>query len=925
MNASKLSSILTTVLAVLFWLAIAAAFGALGWAIWTFIHVPNPEILTVTWKEYEIKLLEPRAAWLTLLLPLIPAAHYFTLTDFPFLQRVVNSAFRLAVMATLIAAAFRPSISRFDSRICTVYVVDHSASIPDAVLNQARDAVQQGLDSKGANLVKLILFAAQPQLVNLPPGQTVVPPLLRPENPEDGMASNPAAALRLSYGLCPQDHLKRVVLITDGNENRGDLAAEVASAADFGVRLDVVEIPFEPEPEVLVRGLEFPDNIETGEPFTAVAEIFSNRATTIRYDLIQNGLRDVSGRKVTLEPGNNRVEIRAEVYEPGFRKFEFEISPDSADRFSENNRYVKTITVEGRPRVLYVEGESRSRVYLQRALDRQRNDLANFDLDVRTANGFPTTLEELTNFDLVILSDVEARFISRQTMQNVERYVREFGGTLMMTGGESSFGPGGYDNTPLEEISPVTFDMTRRRDEPSLALMLVIDRSGSMDGAKLEMAKDAAKAVVDMLGAQDYIGVVAFDDAAETVVRLQPASNKSRIRADIGRIGTGGGTNILPGLMDAYIALSERPVRLRHCIVLTDGAAPWDGISDLTTAMRNENMTVSSVAIGADADRSLLEMIAELGGGRFHATNDPNNIPQIFVQETSSVARTNLVDEPFRAVPSRRSQSIAGINWNSSPYLLGYVQTQARERAEVILKTERGDPLYARWRVGLGKVAVFTSDLKNRWAVEWVRNAIYPQFWTQAIRDLMRAETQEQLAMTSEVREGKARIVVDAIDQADRFINGLESIVRVSQPDGTRVDVTLQQTAAGRYEAEFELPEFGSYLFEAEHQREGRTVATSFGSLTYAYPEELLSTEVNFELGRAAAAVTSGRLNPTTAELWDPEGKTTEFRKELWPQVLFVGLGLWLLDLLFRRVRIGSSKPIPWAKVIVRTPVRNKS
>ncbi len=896
-------------------LVVVIAAAIASW-LYRVLWLPQPEILELTVQGHEVKLLEPRALWLLLAAPVVLTLQWFNLTDFHWFQRILNVMLRLALLAALVVALARPSVSRFDSKLCTVYLVDVSESVPDEVLVQARDIVQAGQASRGTHQVSLVTFAARPQVVPMPPGAGEVAPIRRHAGEDAGLASDPSAALRLSYGLCPQDHIKRAVLITDGNQNRGNLAAEAATAAEFGVRLYTWEIPFEPAPEIMVRDLELPDDVRLSEPFTMIADIYSNRDTTARLDLTQNEFRDALGQQVELTRGVNRIELTAEVYEPGFRRFTLEVRPDGEDRFEDNNTYVRTVTVEGRPRVLYVEGESRSRTYLSRALDRERNDLANFDLEVRDQHGFPNSVEEMANFDLIILSDVHANDISRSAMSAVRTWVRELGGGFIMVGGERSFGPGGWDNTPLEEISPVTFDMERQRDMPSLAIMLVIDRSGSMDGIKLEMAKDAARAVVDLLGPQDSVGVIAFDDRPETVVRMQSASNRSRIRADIGRIGSGGGTDIFPALQEAFLEMMTTRARLKHVIVLTDGQAPWDGIADLASAMRAEGMTVSSVAVGREADRALLEMVAELGGGRFHATNDPNNIPQIFMQETTQVARTNLVEEPFRAVPVRRGQALRGINWESAPYLLGYVQTQARRGAEVYLETERGDPLYARWRVGLGRVAVFTSDIKNRWAVEWVRSSMYPQFWAQVVRDLMRVETEDTLDMDATIRDGVARIVVDAIDSGDRFVNGLESTVEVIGPDGSRESLELQQVAAGLYEATYELPAYGPYRLEAEHTLDGDTVAVSFGALTWPYPDEYQTFEPRVETGRRAAALTGGGIDPTPDELWDPGDELTEYRDELWPHALFAALALFVLDLLMRRVRLFGRRPIAWRSVL---------
>jgi uncharacterized membrane protein len=901
--------------ATLWWLLVTAAALALAWMLYERLYLVRPQVLVVTWEGTEVTFLEPRAFWFVLAAPLMMAAAWFGLTDFHLIQRALNLGLRLLLLASLTIAMARPSLTDREARVCTVYLVDVSDSIPDDVLPRARDIVQQTWAARGTGLMRLVTFAARPRVMPLAPGMEQVPPITRHEGEGAGTESNPAAALRMSYGLCPPDHLARAVLITDGNQNRGDLLAEAADADRFGMRLHVHELPFEPPAEVLVRDLQFPSDIQLSEPFRMTAEIFSNRDCEVLISLRQNEFRDIQGRRFNLTAGINRIELTAEVYEAGYREFVLDVRPDGPDRFAANNSFTRAVTVLGRPRVLYVEGESRSRLYLERALDRERNDLANFDLEVRGAFGFPATLDEMRNFDLIILSDVEASNISRAAMANIQRYVRELGGGFLMVGGEDSFGPGGYDNTPLEELSPVLFDMQRQRDLPSLAILLVIDRSGSMDGLKLEMAKDAARAVVDLLGPQDMVGVIAFDDIPNVVVDIQSAANRSRIRSDIGRIGPGGGTDIYPALVEAYAQMLDTPARIKHVIVLTDGQAPWNGISEITSNLRSDGVTVSSVAVGREADRSLLEMVADLGGGRFYATNDPNNIPQIFVQETSQVARTNLIEEPFRPVPRRRSQTTAGIDWTSVPYLLGYVQTRARPSAEVLLETESGEPLLARWRQGLGRVAVFTSDIKNRWSVEWVRSRVYPQFWAQVVRDMMRVRTEDALAMNVEVRNGEAHLSVDAIDSADRFINGLTSVAEVTSPGGETRTVELLQTAAGRYEATLPLTEFGPWQIQAEHSRDGDTVAISNASLTYPYPDELQVVEPRPELGRRAVELARGSINPAPEALWDPGDDLAEFQRELWPMVLFIALALLIVDLLTRRVRLFGLRPIQWDRV----------
>ena len=735
----------------------------------------------------------------------------------------------------------------------------------------------------------------------------------RPADPEDRLATNPSAALRVAYGLFPQDHIKRIVLISDGNQTDGDVLAEAHKAAAFGIRIYNHEVPIESPPEVLIRDFEFPQNLKVGEAFTAVARVFATDATEASFQIWQNDFKDAS-KKVSLEPGMNEITFESEVFEPGFKKFKLDMTVNGPDHFEENNSFVYSVNVAGKPRVLYVEGEMRSRHYLERAL---RNE--NFEVETRGPNGVPTTIDEFESFDLILLSDLAARFLSQDQMRLIDRYVRELGGGFIMAGGENSFGPGGYYDTFIERTLPVNFEPEKKRETPQLALMLVIDKSGSMNGERIELAKDAAKATVEILQKNDKVGVAAFDDGVQTLVRMQSASNRVRILSDIGRLRASGGTNIPAALLHAYEQLAITSARLKHVILLTDGHSDAGNIfTEILPAMRIEGITVSSVAIGGQSEATLLRRIAEGGGGRYYYTNDPYNVPRIFIQETSTVARSSMVEEPFRPTVVKRAQVLEGIGWSTAPYLLGYVSTAAKPDAELLMVSDHGEPILARWRRGLGKVVAFTSDLKNRWAVEWIRWPGYSKFWAQLIRDTMRANAKDSLAMTTTVDQQRAKIVVDAIGDDDRFINDLQSVISITAPDGTTSSVSLEQTAAGRYEASVPLTQYGSYGLEATHDKDGDTIAVSLGSISYPYPREYLFVEPNRDMLRRVADVGLGATNPSVQTLFDPMGEEVKYRRELWPWFLVAALVLLVFDLAMRRIRLSGRTEISWASVIGR-------
>lgn len=898
---------------IIFWVLLLAAWTGLGWAFWTYIIEPGQDVISMTVQGRSIEILAPLFFGVLLSLPLFWIIQKYTLSDLPRWQRWTNVGIRALLILSITGALIQVVLTSFESRIATIFVVDTSASMPDESLASAVAFINKAIDKKGErDQVRVLGFAQRPYSVELTPeGRLVTIPRAKVE--AEGLQTNIAAAMRMAYGLFPQDHLKRMVLISDGNTTRGDFIAESYRAEAYGIRIYNKEVEIKARPEVLIRGIDAPEDIKIGEPFFLVARVFSTQKSKATISLTQNDFKEGS-QKIELEKGLNEVKFKTQVFEKGLRTFNFKMKVDGEDHFKRNNDFVFTANVRGKPRVLYIEGEMRSRHYLERAL---RNE--NFEIETRGPYGLPTSLKELENFDLLLVSDLPALYMSNGQMAIIDRYVREMGGGFIMAGGESSFGPGGYYGAPIEKMMPVKFESQKKRKTPSLALMLVVDKSGSMGGDRIELAKDAAKAAVEILGRNDKIGVVAFDDGVQQLVRMQSATNRVRILSDISRLRASGGTNIAKGLESGYEQLAVTPARLKHIILLTDGNSSQSNIfTELLPAMRIENITVSAVAVGNSSDTTLLRRIAEGGNGRYYYTNDPYNVPRIFMKETSTISRSSLVEEPFRPRIVKNAQALKGIPWGSAPYLLGYVSTKAKPSAELLMQTEQGEPLLARWRYGMGKSVAFTSDLKNRWAVEWVRWPGYGKFWAQLIRDTMRSDNRDSLAMRTTVKQGEAHIIVDAIGDDDRFINDLDSKISITDPKGKKQSLKLTQTAPGRYEARVPLKEYGPYGVKAQHDLNGDTIAVSQGNLSYPYPQEYLFVEPNFETMRRAADIGKGTTNPTIEKLFDPMGEEVKYRKELWPIFVMIALALLIFDVLFRRLRLGGKTELAWEKVMGR-------
>lgn len=858
-------------------------------------------------ERYE--LLAPELLAIAGIAPLLWWGLSLSLADLPRAQRWLGALARTLLVLALALALARLARTTDVTRISTVFLVDVSDSVTDASLERARRAVQEAYAARGENDVRLVTFAREARVVPIEGDE--VPPIARHE--EGGAGSHLSAALQLAYGLFPPGHLRRVVLLSDGGQTEGDLASEASRAAELGVKLYVRPYREGVPREVAVRGLTIPERLRVGEPFALRARIFSTAPTTARVRLYQgetlNGLDGV--RDVELARGDNEIEFRSVVHVAGPVTYSLSVEPSGDDRFRANNRYATTVVVPGRPSVLYVEGSEGRAGYLARALT-----AGEFEVDVRGPRAIPTSLRELERYDFVILSDVPADQVSLSQQDAIERYVRDLGGGFLMAGGENGFGLGGWQGTRIERLLPVRMDAERRRDQPSLAIALVIDKSGSMNGPKMELAKEAAAATAEMLGPEDYIEVVGFDSQPIRVVRMQSARNRIQILRDIGRLTARGGTAIFPALDMAYQDLAVTRARIKHVILLTDGQTQEPGIPELVQAMHAEGITVSTVGVGSDVNRALLQQVASLGGGRPYFTSDPHNIPRIFMRETSMVARSNVVEEYFQPSVQQSADFLRGVDIGSAPFLHGYVATRAKPSpAQVTLVSDLGEPILARWRVGLGWALAWTSDVKNRWSVEWLRWPGYSRFWSQLVREHMRQRRRQTLDMSAEVADGEVRVVVDAIGADDEFLNGLEGVVHVEGPMGAargeervREDHPLMQTGPGRYEARFPLDRYGSFVLTAEHRRDGRTVAESSAQLSNPYPREYVTFEPDVDLLERAAIVTGGSIDPTPERLFDPGDERIRHHEELWPRLVFAALLLFVVDLLLRRVRLFDRK-----------------
>lgn len=888
-----------------------------------FVLGATPEAFSLVRGGVTYRLLEPRWLGVAIALPLLIIAAARSLTDLPWSQRLLGVALRALFLLLLGLGLARPSRTATTENVATVFLVDVSDSVPDEALEDARETLVRAEGAKRPNdVVRLITFARRPRLVELASAQSpkeripAVAALRHAGDGEPGGASDLEAALQLGYAAFPPGHLKRVVLLSDGNETRGDVLAEASRARAFGAKL--YAIPYrQPLPaEVAVTGLDLPPKVELGEPFEVSARIHASRETKARARLFQgdtlNGLDGV--RVLELERGNNDVRFKSVVRVGGEVTYRLELDQLGEDRFAANNAFSATLEVKGRPAVLYVDGQPQRASYLASALSAQQ-----FDVDVRPASAFPATMQELERYAFVIVSDVQREALGTGAQELVEKYVRDLGGGFLFAGGESGFGLGGWANSTFERILPVRMDSERRKEEPSVAMTLVVDRSGSMTGLPIEMAKAACKATVSTLQGDDLIEVIAFDSQPVRYVTMQPARYRARIQNEISRIQPGGGTEIFRSLDMAYQGLAAVQARKKHVILLTDGIASADGIRDLAQSMLADRITVTAVGLGDGADGDLLRMVADAGGGRYHHVPDPNALPRIFTREAEMISRQAAVEEWFPVQQRGPADFLRGIAIESAPLLHGYVSTQLKPApAQLVLASDREEPILARLRIGLGYTIAWTSDVRNLWASEWLRWPAYPKFWGQLVREHMRKKHRRELEMRAEMVGDRVHASVDAFTLDERFDNDIVTKLSLvgPVPKGERREVEMRQTAPGRYEADFPLREYGSFRLQVDHLKASddgslQPIGVSYGQVSNPYPREYAKLEPDLGRLERFAEIGGGSVDPEPAALFDPAGESIPYHEPLWQRFVLLAIALYLLDLLARRVRLFDRKFLP--------------
>lgn len=842
--------------------------------------------------QHQLRLQHPEGLWLLLAIPILFIIGLWMGEDLRWFRRLPIQVLRGALVAALAVAYARPVHLSESAAPAVVFLADGSASLDAESYTAMGDKIEGYWDMRGDSPSFLVSFdeharllaKAQKRRVSIEPRQA-------------GLATDLASAMRFAYGLFPADYDKRMVIFSDGMETKGDALAEADRARDLGIQIWTVPTQDRSSLEVMMDGIEAPGSTRKDKATQVQALISSNRFAKARVSLMKDGSR-VSVKPMRLQNGKNRQEFKVKFSRPGWHRLSALVAA-KGDRFSENNTWSKMIWVIASPRILLVQKNEEANPL------REILQNADWELSAATPDSMPSSVKELANYDLIVLDDLELGKLSAKLVSKLRTSVEDFGCGLLVTAGQGASDLADPGRKPIEQLIPLEFKQVKKKEQIPAAMVFVTDRSSSMArGGKFSIL---LRAVADTLGRikdTAQVSVVMFDDFPETVVALTEAKNRDKIRKIVLSQRVGGGTSIYPALKAAHKELKKSAAKLKHIILLSDGQSMsmYDHYGYIVDKIASDNITITSVALGKDADQVELKRIAARTGGRFYFTDNISNVPKIFARETENITETNVIEQPIKVKRAKLVQALSGIDFSSSPALGGYIPSEALPTAEVLLvSSDRSEPILARWRYGLGRVMVLATDAQGAWSGGWTSWPQFSELWPRLADDTLRKTPPGRLVMSAEADSKEATVTV-AVPVQGHNLEQIPPTLTARDPQGKLEKIHMIRRGLGLYRARFPLAQTGAYALETRRLSLQGTKEVTFASVSRAYPEEFLSAGTNTELLSQIARHTGAGLNPDPETIFRDGRHKRETTKDLWQYFLLAALGIFLSEVLIRRL-----------------------
>lgn len=790
------------------------------------------------------------------------------------------AAFAKALSLAFIAIALaEPEIQLPESKSGAVVLVDTSESITAEDLKRGSSIAEKVESNKGRDWVRVVPFDSRTR--PLLPAETSGGLRLghsSAKNSEPG--TNLEAALMSTMAMIPGDFSPRLLLVSDGNETEGSTARAIAQLQRVNVPVDTIPLTGSSGPHLDIVSLSAPKWAYEGEPVPLDLQISSPVETSVRVDLSAEG-KQLGQQQVRVRSGTNFMRLHARIRSTGVVTLSGRLSGTGLAQAS----FDQPVELR-RAKVLYVS---------QDPTDADANLLAAFKeahFEVsRDWHGFDT---DAAQYGLVVLNNVDLNLIPLDRKTSLQAYVKDGGGLLLIGGERQVY----KEDKKLDALDRALPGKLAPPDTPKgTCVALIVDKSSSMEGRKIELARLSAIGVVDHLKPIDSIGVLMFDNSYQWAVPMRHAEDKPLIKRLISGITPDGGTQIAPALAEAYRKVAPSKASFKHIVLLTDGISEEGDSVELAKEALEHQVTISTVGLGQDVNRTYLEKVASASGGRSYFLNEPMGLEQILLKDVETFSGSTAVEKPLTPIIAQSSDVLEGVGMENAPALKGYARYVAKPGAEVPLQidAQRKDPLYVRWQYGLGRAAVFASDAKSRWAEAWVTWPGFDKFWINVARDLLAHSSNTEASADFDSANGDL-VVRYQLGSAASELRTVPAIF-VLGPSGFRKPVSIEKAGTGLYNGRVHIGHTAGLL-------RIRPVNESalFPEIGLYRPQlELKEHGANEALLRQISAFTRGRYNPSPESILTADDRNHYAVWRLWPLCLALAIMLTIGELVARK------------------------
>ena len=701
-------------------------------------------------------------------------------------------------------------------------------------------------------------------------------------------------AIGRAVSLIPDDSNGRIVILTDGRETSGDIQNAAAMVTASSVSVEAYGYEALSGQDSFVKNVDMPSVLHPGDKYYMDVAVESNYETDATI-IIRSGEKLVSKETVHLAKGDNRFVFEENVSSENVESFNVSVEAPG-DTVSENNMYSIFAEVESSPKVLVLYGKREDYTPYEQLL----SDI-NANAVFKDASSAPEDLMGMLEYKAIILENVYISELPQGFLDNISAYVKDYGGGFAAFGGEDSFMLGGYNDTVIEEVLPTNMELRGTAEIPSTAIIMVIDHSGSMSspagkGATyLDVAVESAKRGADNLRAEDYLGVLAFDDRYDWYVKPQNVTDKEEIKKKINRITEGGGTTIEPAIIEAYNKVIGLDADVKHIILLTDGYGESSNYDNTVKKLKGSGVTLSTVAVGPDSDKQLMKRLATQCNGRFYYADANTDLPRIFAEEVFLGGDTYIKngDYPLSVASSHDiTKNLFTDGWYN---IGGYIAASEKSGATGVITTEEGDPILTVWQYGLGRTLSYNTDVDNGWTAAYAGTSDYAQLHKRIIDYLSGSPSIGDDKVDVRTVDGKTEVTYTTGTYADTT----DITALYTAPDGTTGEVRLTARKPGVYTATLPSEEMGIYHINVRREDEG-TVSGSFTTATAVQYSDEYRFDVTDEEFRAFID-TYGKWLDKDEYLWTKIDNNIKGSYNLTDVLLAIAIVLFILDIAGRR------------------------